>query len=83
LIAPEGLHGSAQGFHPISANLIKASAGRMYFVPEGQHEAGHEVPGLQFGHLQKVLSGNLRPEGTGGLSPGFQAWEPTTQSDAP
>jgi hypothetical protein len=38
---------------------------------------------LVFGHLQKVASGNLRPEGAGGLSPGFQPWEPTTQSGAP
>jgi len=45
--------------------------------------ARHEVSGLQFGHLQKVMSGILCPEGAGGLSPGFQPWEPTTQSDAP
>jgi hypothetical protein len=34
---------------------------------------------LEFGHLQKVASGNLRPEaeGAGGLSPGFQPGEPT------
>jgi hypothetical protein len=35
----------------------------------------HEMP-LQFGHLPKITSGNLRPEGAGGLSPGFQPWEP-------
>jgi hypothetical protein len=35
-IAPKGLKNLAQGFNPISANLIKASTGRMYFVPEGQ-----------------------------------------------
>jgi hypothetical protein len=29
---------SARGFNPISANLMKASARRMYFVPEGQHD---------------------------------------------
>jgi hypothetical protein len=33
--------------------------------------------------LQKFTSGNLRPEGAGGLSPGFQPWEPTTQIDTP
>src|SRR5271166_4586968 len=27
------------GARPISANLSKASAGRMYFVPEGQHDS--------------------------------------------
>src|ERR1700688_1877801 len=27
------------GVFPISANLIKASAGRMYFVPEGQDDS--------------------------------------------
>jgi hypothetical protein len=38
-IAPEeGLNNLAQGFNPISANLMKTSTGRMYFVPEGQHD---------------------------------------------
>jgi hypothetical protein len=27
-----------RGFNPISPNLIKALTGRMYFVPEGQHD---------------------------------------------
>ena len=36
---PKGLDDSALGFNPISANLIKASTGRMYFVPEGQHDS--------------------------------------------
>ena len=36
----------------------------------------HFVP-VRFGHLQKVMSGILRPEGAGGLSPGFQPWEPS------
>jgi hypothetical protein len=27
------------GRNPISANLIKASAQKMYFVPEGQHRS--------------------------------------------
>jgi hypothetical protein len=34
---PKG-HDTAHCFNPISANLIKSSAGRMYFVPEGQHD---------------------------------------------
>jgi hypothetical protein len=38
---------------------------------------------VAIGHLQKVVSGDLRPEGAGGLSPGFQPWDPPTQSDAP
>jgi hypothetical protein len=38
-IAPEeGLNNLAQAFNLISANLVKASTGRMYFVPEGQHD---------------------------------------------
>jgi hypothetical protein len=37
---------------------------------------------LQVGYLEKVKSGNLRPERAGGLSPRFQPWEPTNQSDA-
>jgi hypothetical protein len=37
----------------------------------------------EFGHLRKVTSGNLRPEGAGGLSPGFQPWEPTTRAARP
>jgi hypothetical protein len=35
----EGAGGLSPGFQPISANLMKASAGRMYFVPEGQHDS--------------------------------------------
>src|SRR5271165_7391558 len=37
--SPEGLRGSARGFNPISADLSKASAGRIYFVPEVQHDS--------------------------------------------
>jgi hypothetical protein len=36
--APKGLNASARGFNPISTNLIKAWARRMYFVPEGRHD---------------------------------------------
>jgi hypothetical protein len=39
--------------------------------------------GLEFGHFKKVTSGNLRPEGAGGLSPGFQPWDLTNQRGAP
>jgi hypothetical protein len=35
--------------------------------------------GLEFGHFKKVTSGNLRPEGAGGLSPGFQPWDLTNR----
>jgi hypothetical protein len=38
---------------------------------------------LEFGHLQKVAFGNLRPEGARVLSPGFQPWELANQRDAP
>jgi hypothetical protein len=36
-MTPEGLEDSAQGFNPISANLMRSPFdGRMAFVPEGQ-----------------------------------------------
>jgi hypothetical protein len=37
-LALKGLQNSTLGFNPISANLFKASMGRMYFVPEGQYD---------------------------------------------
>jgi hypothetical protein len=37
-LASKGLCVLSVGFNPISANLIKASARRIYFVPEGQHD---------------------------------------------
>jgi hypothetical protein len=43
----------------------------------------HMLEAAEFGHLQKVRSEVFAPKGAGGLSPGFQPWEPTTQSDAP
>ena len=37
--SPRRPHSVIESLNPISANLIKASAGKMYFVPEGQHDS--------------------------------------------
>jgi hypothetical protein len=53
--------GLASGFVPISANLIKALARRMYFVPEGQSDRSHStryrlLMALEFGHFREQNS---------------------------
>jgi hypothetical protein len=69
----------------------------MYFLPQGQYDRkpgtkcldvfsachSYDPKGLQFRHLQKVMSGNLPPKGQEDSAQGFNPWEPTTQSDAP
>src|SRR6202030_4561829 len=64
------------GFNPISANLIEASTGRMYFVPEGQHDSSQARSAWRHEENSPVPAGRLngsrlrldafdRPSGTG------------------
>src|ERR1700720_21864 len=66
------------GWLPISANLIKASTGRMYFVPEGQHDRSQARSAWRHEENSPVPAGRLngswlrldafdRPSGTGSL----------------
>ena len=60
-------------------------------VPAGQHDSSQaEVPGLKFGHLQKVTLRDFRPEpiakcpgGTGDRSLARSAWDGAIQNSRP
>ena len=56
---PKGQEDSAQGFNPISANLIKTSAGRMSFVPEGQHDSSQARSAWSHEENSPVPAGRL------------------------
>jgi hypothetical protein len=47
------------GLKPISANLIKASTERMYFVPEGQHDRSQARSAWRYEENSPVPEGRL------------------------
>jgi hypothetical protein len=47
------------GFNPMSANLSKASAGRMYFVPEGQPDSSQARSAWSHEENSRVPAGRL------------------------